>query len=331
MKWHENWIQVFKSGTHRDSAGNERTWTNDDLDLIVKNFSEQVPVVLGHPKTDEPAYAWVCEVKREGDILFAKIDKVHPEFSNWVEKGLYRKISIALDADLNLRHIGFLGAVNPAVKGLENNFSVFESCSLISDSSQNAKNTPFGTSDKSAPVESASQTPTSLTSSFTQAKAQRFNLGFTSEKASSSTQAKAQRFNLGFTSDKCLKGDKNMFKTPTKTEFSEKIEELERELAFAKKINVDKDFDTLLDNLQKESKITAEDKEHLSDVLQALYSGNLGQFSQENETAENLVAFLQNLPKRCEFSELATNENAPKGTYRTPQEELGHKIASSLR
>lgn len=318
MKWHENWIQVFKSGTHRDSAGNERTWTNDDLDLIVKNFSEQVPVVLGHPKTDEPAYAWVCEVKREGDILFAKIDKVHPEFSNWVEKGLYRKISIALDADLNLRHIGFLGAVNPAVKGLENNFSVFESCSLISDSvGQNTK-TPFGTSDKS------------LTSSFTQAKAQRFNLGFTSDKASSAS-SQSSRFAFFGTSDKCLKGDKNMFKTPTKTEFSEKIEELERELAFAKKINVDKDFDTLLDNLQKESKITAEDKEHLSDVLQALYSGNLGQFSQENETAENLVAFLQNLPKRCEFSELATNENAPKGTYRTPQEELGHKIASSLR
>ena len=122
-----------------------------------------------------------------------------------------------------------------------------------------------------------------------------------------------------------------MFKTPAKTEFSEKIEELERELAFAKKVNQDKDFDTLLNDLQKESKITAEDKDHLSDVLKALYSGNLGQFSQENDTAENLVAFLNNLPKRCEFSELATNQNAPKGTYRTVQEELGHKIASSLK
>ena len=122
-----------------------------------------------------------------------------------------------------------------------------------------------------------------------------------------------------------------MFKTPAKTEFSEKIEELERELAFAKKVNQDKDFDALLNDLQKESKITAEDKDHLSDVLKALYSGNLGQFSQENDTAENLVAFLNNLPKRCEFSELATNKNAPKGTYRTVQEELGHKIASSLK
>jgi hypothetical protein len=159
----------------------------------------------------------------------------------------------------------------------------------------------------------------------------RFNSTAAATSPASSASSQSSRFAFFGTSDKFLKGEKNMFKTPAKTEFSEKIDELERELAFAKKINVDKDFDTLLNDLQKESKITAEDKEHLSDVLQALYSGNLGQFSQENETAESFVAFLQNLPKRCEFSELATNENAPKGTYRTPQEELGHKIASSLR
>lgn len=122
-----------------------------------------------------------------------------------------------------------------------------------------------------------------------------------------------------------------MFKKPSTAEFSAKIDELERELEFAKKVNQDKDFDALLDNLQKESKITAEDKDNLSNVLKALYTGALGQFSESNETAQNLLAFLNNLPKRCEFSELATNQNAPKGTYRTPQEELGLKIAKSLR
>lgn len=122
-----------------------------------------------------------------------------------------------------------------------------------------------------------------------------------------------------------------MFKKQSPAEFSAKIDELERELEFAKKVNQDKDFDALLESLQKESKITAEDKDNLSDILKALYSGNMGQFSAEDETSKSLVAFLKNLPKRCEFSELATKQNAPKGTYRTEQEELGHKIASSLK
>jgi hypothetical protein len=122
-----------------------------------------------------------------------------------------------------------------------------------------------------------------------------------------------------------------MFKKQTPAEFSAKIDELERELEFAKKVNQDKDFDALLDSLQKESKITAEDKDNLSEVLKVLYSGCLGQFSGENETVKSLVAFLTSLPKRCEFSELATNQNSPKGTYRTHSEELGMKIAKSLR
>jgi len=292
MKWYENWIEVFKTGSHSDSAGNTREWTNEDLDTIIKNYetAEQAPVVLGHPKTDEPAYAWVSELKREGDILFAKLTKVDPEFALWVEKGLYRKISIALSDDLKLRHIGFLGAAAPAVKGLKNDFCEAE----------------FSASVNIAPVKS--QISTSLPSS-----------------------EKSRKLTFPLFSASVNKKENHMFKKPSATEFTAKIDELERELEFAKKVNQDKDFDALLNNLQKESKITAEDKDNLSDVLKALYTGSLGQFSEAGGTAQNLVAFLNNLPKRCEFAELATNKNAPKGTYRTVQEELGHKIAKSLR
>jgi len=44
---------------------------------------------------------------------------VAPEFKDWVKRGLYKKISVALYPDLGLRHIGFLGATPPAVKGLK--------------------------------------------------------------------------------------------------------------------------------------------------------------------------------------------------------------------
>jgi len=48
----------------------------------------------------------------------AKIKDLVPEFTEMLKKGLFKKRSIALYPDLALRHIGFLGAVAPAVKGL---------------------------------------------------------------------------------------------------------------------------------------------------------------------------------------------------------------------
>jgi hypothetical protein len=51
-------------------------------------------------------------------VLLAKLRDLAPEFVEWVRKGLYRKCSISLYPDMRLRHVGFLGAAAPAVKGL---------------------------------------------------------------------------------------------------------------------------------------------------------------------------------------------------------------------
>ncbi len=120
----EKWQQVFKTGTHTDSSGNTRTWTREDLDKIVSLYAERggedrAPAVIGHPRSDSPAYGWAMELKRDGDLLFAKIKPTVKEFVGWVNKKMYNKISIALRPDLSLRHIGFLGAAAPAVKGLK--------------------------------------------------------------------------------------------------------------------------------------------------------------------------------------------------------------------
>jgi hypothetical protein len=52
--------------------------------------------------------------------LFAKAKDVVPEFLEAIKKNLYKKRSIALNSDLTLRHIGFLGGTPPAIKGLKN-------------------------------------------------------------------------------------------------------------------------------------------------------------------------------------------------------------------
>ncbi len=114
------WIPIFKAGTHTDSAGDTQTWTEQDLDRIAAYdpVQHEAPVVIGHPKTNAPAYAWVEAVKREGSMLYMKMKDIAPEFSDMLKRKLFKKRSISLYPDGSLRHVGFLGAMPPAVKGL---------------------------------------------------------------------------------------------------------------------------------------------------------------------------------------------------------------------
>jgi hypothetical protein len=118
-----DWFEIFKIGKHTDTSGHTREWALKDLKEIASSYNPQeheAPIVIGHPETDSPAYGWIEGLKVEGEKLLAKPRQLAEQFKDWVRKGLYKKVSIALYPDLTLRHIGFLGAVPPAVKGLEN-------------------------------------------------------------------------------------------------------------------------------------------------------------------------------------------------------------------
>lgn len=113
---------VFKTGEHTDSNGNVKLWTTDDLDKICyqfQNVHKNVPICVGHPKTNSPAYGWIDEVKRIGENLYCSFKNVQDEFKTAFNKGLFKNRSISFDKDLNIRHIAFLGAQAPAIKGLE--------------------------------------------------------------------------------------------------------------------------------------------------------------------------------------------------------------------
>lgn len=117
----DEWIPVFKTGRHTDAAGNERDWSEKDLDAIAAKYNpaeHEAPVVIGHPKDSAPAWGWVEGLKRQGEILYAKLKNLVPEFVDMVRQGLFKKRSMSLYPDLSLRHVGFLGAMPPAVKGL---------------------------------------------------------------------------------------------------------------------------------------------------------------------------------------------------------------------
>jgi len=121
MNWFSDWFEIFKVGTHTNSAGDTREWTLEDLEKIASSYdpkNHEAPIVIGHPEHDSPAYGWIEALKVEGDRLLAKPKQLIEDFKEWVRAGRYKKVSMALYPDFTLRHVGFLGAVPPAVKGL---------------------------------------------------------------------------------------------------------------------------------------------------------------------------------------------------------------------
>lgn len=125
-------IEIFRAGTRQDANGNTITITADDLKTIAANYSTQyheAPIVIGHPKHDNPAYGWIKGLVAEGEVLKAEPQQVDSEFAELVREGKFKKISAAfyLPNSANnpkpdgfyLRHVGFLGAMPPAVKGLK--------------------------------------------------------------------------------------------------------------------------------------------------------------------------------------------------------------------
>lgn len=88
----------------------------------------QAPLVVGHPKHDDPAYGWVSSLSIKGGAIEASPDQVDSAFAEMVSAGRFKNVSASFyapDAPANpvpgvyyLRHVGFLGAQPPAVKGL---------------------------------------------------------------------------------------------------------------------------------------------------------------------------------------------------------------------
>ena len=117
-----DWFEIFRTGTWTDASGNTREWTTADLDTISTNYNpedREAPLVIGHPEIDSPAYGWLEGIKRVGEVLLAKGKDVVSEFEDMVKQGLFKKRSIRLSPDgSRLLHVGFLGAMAPAVKGL---------------------------------------------------------------------------------------------------------------------------------------------------------------------------------------------------------------------
>ncbi len=115
-------IEIFKVGTHTSKSGETKSWSEADLRQIAEKYNGQkdheAPVVIGHPAENAPAYGWVESLDAVGNTLFANLKDLAADFVEAVKQRRYPKRSMSLYSDGLLKHVGFLGAVPPAVKGL---------------------------------------------------------------------------------------------------------------------------------------------------------------------------------------------------------------------
>jgi hypothetical protein len=125
-------FQIFRPGTHTSAAGTTITFTEDDLRAAAAAYNPEVheaPITVGHPKDNLPAYGWIKGVEFGEEGLRAEAHQVEEAFSEMVQAGRFKKRSASFytpDSPANpvpgvyyLRHVAFLGAQPPAIKGLK--------------------------------------------------------------------------------------------------------------------------------------------------------------------------------------------------------------------
>ncbi len=217
------WVDICRVGTVADSSGTTRDLSAEFLEAVIRNYRDdehEAPIVIGHPNENAPAFGWVTELRLNGDRLEAHFSDTDDEFERLVEAGKYRKRSASFYLNPPaLRHVGFLGAQPPAVKGLKNiQFAEGESITFENSFTNNQE-----TKMEDKDVEKVSESVfAKITNFFKETPAQPLNL---------SEAAKNQTVNLSEDAVKSLVTD--AVKTATdavKASFNEKIEQRDTQI-----------------------------------------------------------------------------------------------------
>ena len=124
-------FEIFRSGERISADGSRWNITDADVQRAAEVYDpklHEAPIVIGHPAMNAPAYGWVPKLAADGGSLNAEFAQMDDGFAEAVRAGRYKKVSASfwppghpnnpVPDSYYLRHVGFLGAHAPAVKGL---------------------------------------------------------------------------------------------------------------------------------------------------------------------------------------------------------------------
>lgn len=126
-------VELIKPGPATAMSGARFDFTTAILADLAASYDpalHEAPHVKGHPSTDGPALGWVqaVSINAAGRLQLDASRQVDATFADDVRAGRWKKRSLSLympEADnnptpghWNIKHVGWLGAMAPAIKGL---------------------------------------------------------------------------------------------------------------------------------------------------------------------------------------------------------------------
>lgn len=289
-----NRIEIFRPGKFKAMSGAEISFSSEMLKDIAESYDPgvyQAPLVIGHPKVEDPAYGWVKSLDFSGERLSAEPESVVEEFASLVASKRYQHVSASFftpDHPANpkpgkyyLKHVGFLGAVPPAVTGLK-------PANFASDNED--KVLEFAVDFTEEPTAEASQNKDS-------AEAQKVAENALSERE----KAIAEKEKALAEREKAVTENETKMK---KAEFS----------AFA-------------DSLIKEGKLVSGSKNDVVSFMQSIDRLEVISFADDKKATplEFFMDFMKKQPKVVEFSEVAGNDVESPESIEDPSD-LAKKI-----
>lgn len=317
-------LHVFKAGKHVSAAGDSLEFTQADIDAIAASYDPKVykaPIVIGHPKTEDAAFGWIGALSAAGADLYAEPEQVEPQFAEMVNAGRFRNISVALwpkghtsspkkDAPY-LKHVGFLGATAPAVKGLTPASFAADDDKIVTFE--------FSATDDSAILEKIKSIlfPKSTSERLTPA-----HFSASKENTDMATQAEidARAAEL-LTKENALK--------VKETQFAEREDAVKKEIARAAVRSSNVEF---AEKLAKEGRILPQHKNAVIETLTALHGAGEVEFSEDDgktkvkkSPADALRAVLETAKPLIDFAEKSSGD-VDRGNAITPKVPQGFGV-----
>jgi phage I-like protein len=96
-----SWVQIARTGEFKGHQSGPFELTKKELSEMVRNFDrdgEPVPIVLGHPDTETPAYGWIHDLELRGDELWA-LAEWHEDIVPLIRDGRFRGCSMVFSTE----------------------------------------------------------------------------------------------------------------------------------------------------------------------------------------------------------------------------------------